>query len=138
VPSGRDRPELGVRISKAFSRFDSAPIAAASLGQVHAAALRDGREVVVKVQRPDIAKQIAEDFEVLEQIAEFLEAHTEMGKKYRLLDVLEEFRITIKNELDYEREAQNLVSMGKNLDECLMLPVPHIPSHYLHATSGLV
>ncbi|MGE5844142.1 MAG: ABC1 kinase family protein, partial [Syntrophaceae bacterium] len=116
--------ELGVRISKAFSRFDSAPIAAASLGQVHAAALRDGREVVVKVQRPDIAKKIAEDFEVLEQIAEFLEAHTEMGKKYRLLDVLEEFRITIKNELDYEREAQNLVSMGKNLDEFELIQVP--------------
>ena len=116
--------ELGARISKAFSRFDSAPIAAASLGQVHAAALRDGREVVVKVQRPDIAKQIAEDFEVLEQIAEFLEAHTEMGKKYRLLDVLEEFRITIKNELDYEREAQNLVSMGKNLDEFDLIQVP--------------
>lgn len=116
--------ELGVRISKAFSRFDSAPIAAASLGQVHAAALRDGREVVVKVQRPDIAKQIAEDFEVLEQIAEFLEAHTEMGRKYRLLDVLEEFRITIKNELDYEREAQNLVSMGKNLDEFELIQVP--------------
>jgi predicted unusual protein kinase regulating ubiquinone biosynthesis (AarF/ABC1/UbiB family) len=116
--------ELGVRISKAFSRFDSTPIAAASLGQVHAAALRNGREVVVKVQRPGIAKQIAEDFEVLEQIAGFLEAHTAMGKKYRLLDVLEEFRITIKNELDYEREAQNLVSMGKNLDEFELILVP--------------
>ena len=122
--------ELGVRISKAFSRFDTAPIAAASLGQVHAAALRDGREVVVKVQRPGIAKQIAEDFEVLEQIAEFLEAHTAMGKKYRLLDVLEEFRITIKNELDYEREAQNLVSMGKNLDEFELIQVPQpIPDY---------
>lgn len=57
--------ELGVRISKVVSRFDPKPIAAASLGQVHSAALRDGRLVVVKVQRPDIARQIAEDFEVL-------------------------------------------------------------------------
>src|SRR5438552_6096051 len=64
--------ELGARISKAFSRFDPVPIAAASLGQVHSAALRDGRLVVVKVQRPHIREQIAEDFEVLEQIAEFL------------------------------------------------------------------
>jgi ubiquinone biosynthesis protein len=116
--------ELGARISKAFSRFDPAPIAAASLGQVHAAALRDGRQVVVKVQRPDIAKQIAEDFEVLGQIAEFLEAHTEKGKKYQLLDVLEEFRITIKNELDYEREAQNLISIGKTLEEFELIQVP--------------
>ena len=64
--------ELGVRLSKAFSFFDPKPIAAASLGQVHAAALRDGRPVVVKVQRPDIRKQIADDFEVLAQIAAFL------------------------------------------------------------------
>jgi predicted unusual protein kinase regulating ubiquinone biosynthesis (AarF/ABC1/UbiB family) len=57
--------ELGVRISKAFSRFDPEPIAGASLGQVHTAALRDGFEVVVKVQRPGVEKQIIEDFEVL-------------------------------------------------------------------------
>jgi ubiquinone biosynthesis protein len=61
--------ELGIRISKAFSFFEEKHLAAASLGQVHRAALRDGRPVVVKVQRPDIRKQIAEDFEVLEEIA---------------------------------------------------------------------
>ena len=65
--------ELGVRVSKAFSRFDTEPIAAASLGQVHLAALRDGRLVAVKVQRPDIRRQIAEDFVVLAEIAEFLD-----------------------------------------------------------------
>src|SRR6185436_16298569 len=74
--------ELGVRIAKAFSRFDPKPIAAASLGQVHTAALRDGRLVVVKVQRPGIAKQIAEDFEVLAQIAEFLDVLSERGRRY--------------------------------------------------------
>src|SRR5665811_379236 len=63
--------ELGIRISKAFSRFEEKHLAAASLGQVHRAALRDGRPVVVKVQRPEIRKQIAEDFEVLEEIAAF-------------------------------------------------------------------
>src|SRR6185503_8599677 len=69
--------ELGVRISKAFGRFDPVPIAAASLGQVHTASLRDGREVAVKIQRPDIRKQIAEDFEVLEEIATFADERTE-------------------------------------------------------------
>jgi predicted unusual protein kinase regulating ubiquinone biosynthesis (AarF/ABC1/UbiB family) len=116
--------ELGTRISKAFSRFDPTPIAAASLGQVHSAALRDGREVVVKVQRPNIAKQITEDFEVLAQIAEFLEAHTEMGKKHRFGETLEEFHITIQHELDYEREAQNQVTLGKNLEEFELIQVP--------------
>ena len=61
--------------------------------------------VVVKVQRPNIAKQIAEDFEILAQMAVFLEAHTEFGRRRRLREMLEEFRLTIKNELNYEREA---------------------------------
>src|SRR5437762_399470 len=79
--------ELGVRISKAFSRFDQEALAAASLGQVHRAALRDGREVVVKVQRPDIRKQIAEDVEVLEEIAAVLNDHTSFGRRYQLRKV---------------------------------------------------
>jgi predicted unusual protein kinase regulating ubiquinone biosynthesis (AarF/ABC1/UbiB family) len=116
--------ELGIRVSKAFSRFDQKPIAAASLGQVHSARLRNGREVIVKVQRPDIYKQIAEDFEVLGQIAELLEAHTDFGRKHRILSVLEEFRVTIQQELNYEREAQNLITLGENLREFEKIQVP--------------
>ncbi len=116
--------ELGVRISKAFSRFDAEPIAAASLGQVHSAALRDGRLVVVKVQRPNIAKQIAEDFEVLTEIAEFFDNHTELGKRHRFLNILEEFRVSIQQELNYEREAQNLITVGSNLKEFELIDVP--------------
>ncbi len=116
--------ELGVRISKAFSRFDREPIAAASLGQVHRAALRDGRSVVVKVQRPDIVPQIADDFEVLSQMAEFLDAHTEFGRRYRLLAMLEEFRIALRHELDYENEARNLVTIGENLKDFPRIDVP--------------
>jgi predicted unusual protein kinase regulating ubiquinone biosynthesis (AarF/ABC1/UbiB family) len=116
--------ELGVRISKAFSRFDPEPIAAASLGQVHSAALRDGRLVVVKVQRPNIRQQIVEDFEVLAQIAEFFDGHTELGRRHRFLNILEEFRITIQQELNYEREAQNLIALGANLKEFELIQVP--------------
>jgi ubiquinone biosynthesis protein len=116
--------ELGVRISKAFSRFDTEPLGAASLGQVHRAALRDGREVVVKVQRPDIRQQIAEDFEVLEQIAGFFDQHTEMGRRHRFLAILEEFRQAIQQELNYEREAHNLIALGKNLQEFKLIQVP--------------
>ncbi len=116
--------ELGVRISKAFSRFDIEPVAAASLGQVHLAALRDGRLVAVKVQRPDIRRQIAEDFEVLTEIAAFLEEHTENGKQYRLNTVVSEFRALIRQELNYEHEAQNLIAVGKNLKEFPLIQVP--------------
>ena len=116
--------ELGVRISKAFSFFDPEPLAAASLGQVHLAALRDGRQVVVKVQRPGIRQQIAEDFEVLAEIAGFMDDHTKIGKRYRFRMVLEEFRLTIQNELNYEREAQNLITVGQNLKEFELIEVP--------------
>jgi predicted unusual protein kinase regulating ubiquinone biosynthesis (AarF/ABC1/UbiB family) len=116
--------ELGVRISKAFSRFDSEPLAAASLGQVHRAVLRDGRAVVVKIQRPNIRQQIAEDFEVLEEIASFLDGHTALGRRHRFLAILHDFRLTIQQELNYEREAHNLIALGQNLKAFKLLQVP--------------
>jgi ubiquinone biosynthesis protein len=122
--------ELGVRISKAFSRFEIEPMAAASLGQVHRAALRDGRAVVVKVQRPNIRRQIAEDFEVLEQIAGFLDGHTAFGRRHRFLVILEEFRLTIQQELNYEREAHNLIALGKNLKDFKLIQVPQPVADY--------
>lgn len=122
--------ELGVRMSKAFSRFDLEPLAAASLGQVHLAALRDGKPVVVKIQRPNIRRQIAEDFEVLEEIAAFLDAHTETGRRYRFSAILDEFRTTIQHELNYEREAQNLVTVGENLREFDLIQVPQPVADY--------
>jgi predicted unusual protein kinase regulating ubiquinone biosynthesis (AarF/ABC1/UbiB family) len=122
--------ELGVRISKAFSRFDIEPLAAASLGQVHRAALRDGRAVVVKVQRPNIRQQIAEDFEVLEQIAGFLDGHTSVGRRHRFLVILEEFRLTIQQELNYEREAHNLVALGQNLADFKLIQIPQPVTDY--------
>ncbi|HZZ20434.1 MAG TPA: AarF/UbiB family protein [Opitutaceae bacterium] len=116
--------ELGIRISKAFSRFDITPIAAASLGQVHRAALRDGREVVVKVQRPNIRGQIAEDFDVLSEIAHFMDNHTDAGKRYRFTSVLNEFKTAIQQELNYELEAQNLITVGHNLRDFPLILVP--------------
>jgi ubiquinone biosynthesis protein len=122
--------ELGVRLSKAFETFDPEPLAAASLGQVHSATLRDGTAVVVKVQRPEAARQVAEEFEVLAEIATFLDAHTEVGRRHRLRRVLEEFRASIREELDYEREAENLVAVANNLQEFDRIAVPRpIPDY---------
>lgn len=116
--------ELGVRISKAFSHFDSEPLAAASLGQVHRATLRDGRDVVVKVQRPGIRDQIAEDFEAIEEIVEFLNQHTRLARRYQFDKILEEFQRTLLHELDYQREAANLQKIAENLREFPRLRVP--------------
>ena len=116
--------ELGVRISKAFSSFEERPIATASLGQVHRAALRDGRLVAVKVQRPGVAEQVATDVEALAEIAQFMTAHSEAGTRYDLPGMVEEFRTAIAAELDYAREAQHLALIAKNLEEFKAIVVP--------------
>jgi predicted unusual protein kinase regulating ubiquinone biosynthesis (AarF/ABC1/UbiB family) len=118
--------ELGVRLSKAFSEFEASPVAAASLGQVHRAAMRDGRRVAVKVQRPNIRERVAEDLEALADIAEFLDEHTEMGQRYEFGRILEEFRRSLLRELDYRQEAQNLTLLRRNLSdfETIVVPAP--------------
>ena len=122
--------ELGVRISKAFSYFESSPIAAASLGQVHRAALREGREVVVKVQRPGIREEMSKDMDVLSDMSAFLDSHTEAGRKYEFTPLLEEFRKNLLRELDYRLEARNLVIFANNLREFDRIIVPQPVEDY--------
>src|SRR5438105_9308403 len=96
--------ELGARISKLFAEFDREPTAAASLAQVHRARTRNGRIVVVKVQRPGVRETIVEDLEALEEIAEFIDAHTETGKRYEFSNMLTDLRQSLLRELDFKRE----------------------------------
>jgi ubiquinone biosynthesis protein len=116
--------ELGVRISKAFADFDPQPLAAASLAQVHLAHMRDGRAVVVKVQRPNIREQIVEDLEALGQIAQFLDAHTELGKRYDFGNMLQGLRSSLLRELDFKLEANNLITFAENLREFDLIIIP--------------
>src|SRR4028119_1246877 len=116
--------DLGVRLSKAFNRFDSVPMASASLGQVHRAEMRDGREVVVKIQRPDIREQIMQDVAALEELATFLDSHTEMGKRYDFAQMLSEFRKSLLRELDYRDEAGHLIEFAENLRDFNLLIIP--------------
>jgi ubiquinone biosynthesis protein len=116
--------ELGVRISKAFARFDRKPLAAASLAQVHLAYMRDGRAVVVKVQRPNIREQIVEDLEALEEIATFLDEHTEVGKRYEFHNMLLSLRRSLLRELDFKLEANNLLAFAENLREFERITIP--------------
>ena len=122
--------ELGIRISKAFAEFEKEPLAAASLGQVHRARLRDGREVVVKVQRPDIRKQVAEDLEVLEEIAEFLDEHVEAAHRYQVKKIFSEFQKTLIRELDYQQEAAHLTAIADSLAEFETIVVPRPVDDY--------
>jgi predicted unusual protein kinase regulating ubiquinone biosynthesis (AarF/ABC1/UbiB family) len=116
--------ELGVRLSKGFSSFDPTPIAAASLGQVHRATLRDGRAVAVKVQRPEAREHVASDLAAFADVAEFLDRHTSAGRIASFSEIVEEFRRTILEELDYRREAQNLTTLRANLASFPRIVVP--------------
>ena len=100
--------ELGVSIGNAFTDFEEKPLAAASLGQVHRATLRSGREVVVKVQRPGIRETVRDDMQALAKLAEFADSHTDVGRRYGFGHLLAQFRRSIAGELDYQREAANL------------------------------
>ncbi|WP_411826164.1 ABC1 kinase family protein [Luteolibacter sp. AS25] len=127
--------QLGVRISKAFNEFEERPLGAASLGQVHRATLRNGRKVAVKVQRPNIRKEIVTDLESLQEIADFMEERTEFGKRYEVGRVLSEFRTSLMNELDYNKEANQLKELGKNLKSFERLVIPRVVDDY---STGLV
>src|SRR5438105_2433166 len=116
--------ELGVRMAKAFSEFDVTPMAAASLGQVHRARLRDGRQVAVKVQRPGIRDAMLEDLDPLDEVAEFLDKHTAVGKRYEFCQILDQFRKSLLRELDYRQEVTNLTTIGAHLREFERIIVP--------------
>ncbi|RYD39659.1 MAG: AarF/ABC1/UbiB kinase family protein, partial [Verrucomicrobiaceae bacterium] len=122
--------ELGVRISKAFESFEKTPLGAASLGQVHRATLRGGREVAVKVQRPGIRQQIVEDLESLAEISRFVDDHTEFGRKYETAVLVEQFRSTLIRELDYQKESLHLGEIRENLKEYTRLRVPEVIEDY--------
>ncbi len=118
--------ELGVRLSKAFESFDQQPVAAASLGQVHRAIMRDGRAVAVKVQRPGVRDQVLKDLDALNEVAALMQRFSAATRAIDAPGVLEEFRRTILLELDYREEARNLVTLSHQLRdvESIVIPLP--------------
>lgn len=116
--------DLDIRLSKAFSSFDPHPLASASLGQVHRAALRDGKAVAVKVQRPGIADQVRGDLNALDEIAAFVDRHTAAARRYEFAPMIREFRKALMEELDYNIEASHLRTMNRNLADFDRIIVP--------------
>jgi ubiquinone biosynthesis protein len=122
--------ELGVRISSAFGSFEPDPIGSASLGQVHRATLRDGRPVAVKVQRPGIRRRALEDMEVIAELAEFVDSHSERASRLGFGAMVEQFRGSLMGELDYRREAANLEVLGDALADYDRIVVPRPVDDY--------
>ncbi|HTA64925.1 MAG TPA: AarF/UbiB family protein [Xanthomonadaceae bacterium] len=124
VMRGIVESELGVRINKLFATFDDTPIGSASLSQVYSATLRDGRQVAVKVQRPDVAATIREDLDMLAKLAGTAGMVSDTPRRYGFSDWIVEFRKTLSGELDYRREGENLESFARHLDDYPTLFVP--------------
>ena len=122
--------ELGARINKLFGSFDEKPLGSASLGQVHAATLRDGREVVVKVQRPGIRESLAEDIEYFRELASFLAAHTSAGDRVDVIGVVQQVERALVDELDYRAEARNAASFRKSLAGFPHILIPRVIDAY--------
>ena len=116
----------GESVDTVFARFDTEPLAAASIAQVHTARLKAGTEVIVKVLRPGVLEQIERDLAVLRMIAGLADRYWEHGKRLRPLEVVDEYEHTILDELDLMREAANTAQLKRNFQGSDMLYVPDI------------
>lgn len=122
----RIQDSLKADISTLFLRFDEQPLAAASIAQVHTAALHDGREVIVKVTRPDIRSQILQDFEILAWLGDWLENRLEAARALHLSEIIQDYRQIILNELDLSLEADNTRRMRHYFTGSSMMYVPEV------------
>ncbi len=117
---------LGKPVDDLFHSFDRTPLASASIAQVHAAVLNDGRDVVVKAVRPGIMNVIEQDCSLLLTFARCIEKYLPDGKRLRPVDVAKDYRSTILDELNLAREAGNTALLRRNFDNSPLLYVPEI------------
>ena len=118
-------------VSELFLEFDAAPLASASIAQVHPARLKDGRDVVVKVVRPNILPLIERDLEILHTLAYLAEKSSAVIRRLHPQDVVGEFDKTIHDELDLVREAANCGQLARNFEGSHLLHVPAIDWDYV-------
>ena len=127
--------ELGQPVEEIFLHFDPKPLAAASIGQAHAATLKDGTEVVVKIRRPGVIEQVDEDLKILKELAEAVSGRLKFASRYNIPAIVEEFSETLRAELDYVREAHNAERFAENFAN---EPGLHIPRVYWETSTSRV
>ena len=126
----------GKPIASLFTRFDETPLASASIAQVHAATLPDGREVVVKVLRPNIEPVIRRDVRLMYYVAGLAERYWREARRLRPKEVVAEFEKVIYDELDLVREAANAAQLRRNFEGSTLLYVPE--THWPYARRNVI
>lgn len=121
-------------IDELFAEFSEEPLASASIAQVHAATLKDGSKVVVKVLRPDVNRWIQHDLGILFTIAQLAERYWSEGKRLRPVEIVEDYRKTLMDELDLMREAANATQLKRNFDGSDLLYIPEVYWDYTRTT----
>ncbi|MGH8548924.1 MAG: ubiquinone biosynthesis regulatory protein kinase UbiB [Methylococcales bacterium] len=116
--------ELGKPIGECFAEFDETSLASASIAQVHAARLPGGEDVIVKVVRPNVEKQIQEDIRLLYELARLAQKFWADAKRLRAVEIVAEFEKTILDELDLVREGANASELRRNFENSKILYVP--------------
>jgi ubiquinone biosynthesis protein len=117
---------LGAKVGDIFASYEVSPLASASVAQVHTAVLKDGRDVVIKVIRPGIEKIIAQDVQLLLLVARWVEKNTLDGKRLHPVEIVQDYRTTIFDELDLQREAANGSQLRRNFLGSPLLYVPEV------------
>jgi ubiquinone biosynthesis protein len=118
--------ELGAPPEELYATFDEVPLAAASLAQVHRAVLHDGRDVAVKIQRPDIHAQLRSDVRILVRMSQAMERRTRWAEDMDLAGIVLEFGTTLLRELDYTIEAYNARRLTRVLEPIEGIRVPEV------------
>ncbi len=121
---------LGAPLDAIFARFDDAPLASASIAQVHSAMLKDGSDVVVKVLRPNVEKQVRRDLSLLYLSARLAERWWSDGRRLRPVEVVAQYEKTIIDELDLMREAASASQLRRNFENSELLYVPEVHWRY--------
>lgn len=121
---------LGASVDDIFSEYDQEPLASASVAQVHTATLKNGKAVVIKAVRPNIENIIAQDVALLLKLAHLLQKYSDDGRRLRPVEIVEDYRNTIFDELNLQKEAANASQLRRNFANSTLLYVPEVYWEY--------
>ncbi len=128
--------ELGDKISNIFNNFSVEPLASASIAQVHAAQLKNGDDVIVKVVRPEIKQAIKKDLLLMKRIAEFLTSLSDDFKRMHLIEVVNDYELLVYDETDLIKESTNAKKIKDNFKNSKLIYIPEI--YWDHVTKNIL